>query len=185
MQESGFSLSFRMLDGNGTETQVTFRGATASEWGDVLKARAAFVKAATEGGWQPIQLRQAPQPTSAPATAKAPASNGNGHTFHATKLSIQFSPQGKKFGKLHGGSFQKFGVTVWPEVAEQLGFDLESLQPGEYGCELDVVYAVNDEGKPQKVVGLASGAKPQPSTQPKASHQERGFGQNDPEDVPF
>jgi hypothetical protein len=70
MSEAGFSLSFRMLDKQGNETQITMRGATSTAWKHVLKDRAEFLEGALKSGWEPIPARQ-----SAPQSALA----GNGH----------------------------------------------------------------------------------------------------------
>lgn len=200
MTEAGFSASFRMLDASGNEVQITMRGQAAADWNDVIKDRRAFLETAAKGGWSPVVLRQsqpqaasaAPQKTVTAAVvqqagqpSQRPTADGS-HTFHATKLKVEFSPQGKKVGKLCGGQFAKYGVTVWPEIAlEQLGFDLEATEAGEYNFDMEVAYVLNPEGKPQKVIGRAGGRAPQSVAPQQAAHEAAGFGANDPETTPF
>ena len=35
-------------------------------------------------------------------------------------LTVQFTPTGKKVGKIKGGKYTKIGVTVWPEVLKSI-----------------------------------------------------------------
>lgn len=64
---------------------------------------------------------------------------------------------GKAYWKVKGGSYQKFGVIVWPEVLEAAGFDVDNLNPLK---PVDLtgwtaVYSVKENGQPQKVIKLA------------------------------
>src|SRR3990167_5399468 len=47
-------------------------------------------------------------------------------------LTVQFTPTGKKVGKIKGGKYTKIGVTVWPEILKAVGLDIEPLSAGEY-----------------------------------------------------
>ena len=47
-------------------------------------------------------------------------------------LTVQFTPTGKKVGKIKGGHYTKIGVTVWPEVALTVGVNLDELAAGDY-----------------------------------------------------
>ena len=47
-------------------------------------------------------------------------------------LTVQFTPTGKKVGKIKGGKYTKIGVTVWPEVALTVGVNLDELAAGDY-----------------------------------------------------
>ena len=47
-------------------------------------------------------------------------------------LTVQFTPTGKKVGKIKGGHYTKIGVTVWPEVALMVGVNLDELAAGDY-----------------------------------------------------
>lgn len=170
MQEAGFSETIKLYNPDGAERMVTFRGENAEDWGKVEQEMAKYLTEKAKAGWRLTRPKPADaKPSNGQSVASsAPArpSPSGVHTFRATKLSVQFSPKGTKVGKLHGGNYQKYGVTVWPEVAQQFGFDLDKLQPGEYDCDMEVAYAVNEEGKPQKVIGLAGG---QPAPQVKAA----------------
>lgn len=76
--------------------------------------------------------------------------------FDVTAYEIAYTPKGQKILKVKGGKWTKFGVTVWPEVAEQSkaleGWD--SRDAGEYtiGGKLTAVVLM-EGGKPKKVVG--------------------------------
>lgn len=162
MNEAGFSETIKLVNADGAERMITFRGEKASDWPDVEKAMVECVLNAKEKGWTMPVLRQAPttQPnTSSSAQPPAP-SNGtpsaNGdNTFHATKLKIEFTPEGKKKGKLFGGKFTQYGVTIWPEVLQQFGHDIDQMNPGEYQFNAVVTYSLNEKNQPQKVTGRA------------------------------
>jgi hypothetical protein len=188
MYEAGFSETIKLFNDSGAERMVTFRGESYEEWGKVEAEIGKYLDEKKKAGWlltrpsaprpqsqQPQQADAQQQPAQQPRPQQAaqPQTGGAQLTFHATKFSVQFHPSGKKIGKFHGGKFQKYGVTAWPEVAGPLGFDVETLNPGEYACDLEVAYTVNAEDKPQKVTG-----------QDCARHQQHGFGQNDGE-VPY
>lgn len=98
-----------------------------------------------------------PQVGTAPA-APLPAVPGGVQTtgsFAAETLSATVD-DGKAYWKVKGGQFQKFGVTVYPEVLEAAGFDVDNLNPLK---PVDLagwtaLYSVKESGKPQKVVRL-------------------------------
>ncbi len=79
---------------------------------------------------------------------------GGGLSFTADTLTVEFNAKGEKTAKLKGGAFAKFGVRLWPEVAAQLGFDLNQYQAGDYRIDpMSVAYVNNTEGKPSKITG--------------------------------
>jgi len=164
MNEAGFSLSFRIVNDKGSEQTLTFRGEQAGDWKAVQSSARECVAEMMSHGWRLPELRTAPVVSSAPngqpvaPVAASPVSNGStgDHTFHATKLKIEFNPKGEKVGKMMGGKFEKFGVIAWPEVLTALGFNLAEMQAGEYKVDMVVAYAVNPEGKPQKITGRAA-----------------------------
>ena len=76
-------------------------------------------------------------------------------TFPAQELSATVN-DGKAYWKVKGDRFQKFGVTVWPEVLEAAGFEVETLNPLK---PVDLTgwmatYVVKENGMPQKIVRL-------------------------------
>lgn len=76
--------------------------------------------------------------------------------FEANILTVEWPPSGKKRGKMKGDKFTKFGVTLWPETAPILGFNLDDLNPGSYNIDpMMVAYCLNDKGQPDKIIGLA------------------------------
>lgn len=160
MNEAGFSLSLKVVNDKGAEQLLTFRGEHATDWPAVQSSARECVIEMMKTGWHLPELRALPaqqKPDSKPAAATATATNGNGeNTFRATKLKVEFSPDGKKKGKLFGGKFEKFGVTVWPEVLSTFGFDIDQMQPGEYQFDAVVTYALNDKNQPSKVTGRAA-----------------------------
>lgn len=60
----------------------------------------------------------------------------------------------KTYYKVKGGSFEKFGVTIWPEALQAAGFDLDTLAGVTSLKGYTAYYVLNDKGKPAKVVGL-------------------------------
>jgi hypothetical protein len=46
-------------------------------------------------------------------------------------LECVVSKNGKKYVKVHGGQYSKFGVPAWPEPLEAVGLDVEAMQPGQ------------------------------------------------------
>lgn len=159
MNEAGFSETIKLVNADGAERMITFRGEKASDWPDVEKAMVECVLNAKEKGWTMPVLRQAPvtqpaTPTAAPSNGTTSAAGDN--TFHATKLKIEFTPEGKKKGKLFGGKFTQYGVTIWPEVLQQFGHDIDQMSAGEYHFDAVVTYAVNEKNQPQKITGRAA-----------------------------
>lgn len=86
-----------------------------------------------------------------------PAANSPGGygAFPATSLNASVA-EGKVYWKIKGGDFQKFGVTVWPEVLVAAGIgpdELDPLQP------LDLVgwtatYSTKENGQPKKIIRI-------------------------------
>lgn len=182
MNESGFSITFKMHDHNNNDVQITMRSESAGDWLDVLTQRGNLIADATNKGWRvttpppkpqnpappiPQQLQPRPQSQSAPinrnggaqfapaAPVSQPQGNGNGggHTFRANRLKVEFSADGQKRARLFGGRYTQYGVTLWPETAPELGLDLTVMQAGEYTIDMEVAYVLNAQGKPQKVTG--------------------------------
>lgn len=60
----------------------------------------------------------------------------------------------KTYYKVKGGKFTKFGVTVWPEVLADAGFDLDTLAGVTSMVGYTAHYILNEKGDPAKVIGL-------------------------------
>jgi len=84
-----------------------------------------------------------PEAAFGPPEAQAPAKpeptrtkvDDDGAEYEYVKVSgltVQFTPTGKKVGKIKGGKYTKIGVTVWPEVALTVGVNLDELAAGDY-----------------------------------------------------
>ena len=100
---------------------------------------------------------------------KAPGKPGE-LAFDAEKL-VPNVNDGTVYWKIKGGNFQKWGVTVWPEVLRKAGLNPDELDPIN-GLDLTgwtAVYIVDPEkGHPKKVVELrppqnanGNGSRPQ------------------------
>ena len=64
--------------------------------------------------------------------------------------------EGKAYWKVQGGPFSKFGVTVWPEVLGEAGFDCDQLDPTQtYNLTGHTATYMRVDGKPKKVTRLA------------------------------
>lgn len=64
---------------------------------------------------------------------------------------------GEKTYKAQGPSYKKFGVRIWPEVLPDLGVNADGLKFGENKLPKPLkVRALLVDGKPKKVIGLAS-----------------------------
>jgi len=90
-----------------------------------------------------------------PIAKSAPPKAQTGETFQAETMEATVN-KGKAYWKIKGGKFAKFGVTIWPEVLEAAGFNLEELDTGESYSLAGYVasYSLKEDGKPEKVVKL-------------------------------
>lgn len=139
-----------------------------------------FEKGALAHGWQPISdgrdmalglkpraeaAAPAPAPTNGSSKPATPplatgtpppqAAQGGALTFNAEKLTATVT-NGTTYWKVAGGQFSKFGVTIWPEVLQDAGFDPAALDPTQvYNLAgYKAHYALNDKGKAGKVTLL-------------------------------
>lgn len=74
-------------------------------------------------------------------------------TFKAETLEITIKGD-KTYYKVKGGKFAKFGVTIWPEVLQAAGFDLDTLAGITNLTGYTAHYVLNEKGDPNKVIGL-------------------------------
>lgn len=161
MQEAGTSINIQFYREDGASIQATIREPfnpedPSSADQECFKRAAAVIVQMKEKGWLivPGEPRKAIQNA---VNRDAHTSNGGGdNTFRATKLQVKRDDKDQKIGKLKGDRFMKWGVTLWPEMAAEMGFDLESMAVGDHDIEpINVRYILNDKGDPQKVVGFA------------------------------
>jgi hypothetical protein len=89
--------------------------------------------------------------------------NGNGQEgqiieFDAEEIVTILDDSGtRKLFRIKGGQFSTYGLRVWPEVLETLGFEPELMELGSTPLHLRVAARVGIQGK-QKVIGIAGGA---------------------------
>lgn len=90
------------------------------------------------------------------------ATAGTEQRFTADKMTATVN-DGKAYWKVRGGMFQKYGVTIWPEVLEAAGFDAAAMDPlTVYDLAgWTAVYILNEDGNAQKVTQLIAPANGQ------------------------
>lgn len=67
---------------------------------------------------------------------------------------------GKVYWKVKGEQYQKYGVTIWPEVLADAGYDVDALNPLK-AVDLSgfvAICTVKENGKPKKVIRLETGS---------------------------
>lgn len=89
-----------------------------------------------------------------PATQPATQPTASAETFSTEKLVVSIS-NGKKYFKIKGGQWAKYGVTVWDEVLIAAGIPVGKLEGQEYNLPSYVATFVRKaDGKPDKVTKL-------------------------------
>jgi hypothetical protein len=168
MPEAPACLNFRGTTQKGWDVQFTLR-----DWSeDALLARfGAFVKRLEEAGVTPpgqLTHHSVPAPLQQPSLASAtpnelPQVTGSPAPQKAEELSFEAETlvgsmsEGKRFWKVKGGKFAKFGVTIWPEAARESNIDLDAADISKaYPLPHGMVahYILNDKGQPAKVTRL-------------------------------
>ena len=101
--------------------------------------------------------------TSEPTQPTAPAApkNDGPLSFLTEKLSVSMT-DGKKYFKIKGEQYKKFGVTVWPEVLKEIGVNPDAAESKEYDFKgWRAFYTLKDDGSghPAKIVKLEAVAK--------------------------
>ena len=94
------------------------------------------------------------------ATSTGNGNGGEGHIieFDAEEIVTTLDDSGtRKLFRIKGGQFSTYGLRVWPEVLETLGFEPELMELGSTPFHLRVAARVGIQGK-QKVIGIAGGA---------------------------
>lgn len=101
--------------------------------------------------------RELPAPGPQAPAGLSPVSHGGTLTFKAE--SLEKSTKGDKtYYKVKGPKFPTYGVTVWPEVLIEAGFDLDTLTGVTSLTGYIAHYILKEGDKPDKVVGLAKAA---------------------------
>ena len=126
----------------------------------------AFLKSLTEDGWcpeasaRPTNGKEATQ-TAAPENTPL-ESQGEIKEFAAEYMDCTIS-KGREIWKVHGGPFKKYGVTVWPEVWRELGWDVKAINangvPQTYRLDGYVAQYLEVDAKPKKVTRLIEAKK--------------------------
>lgn len=174
LPEMPVSVNFYAVDQDGFNYQWTLRD--INEIG-LLKRVNAFKALLLSNGVVPKQVGQQPQgqaqqgqaadnsprpPMKGETSERAamvtpPGANGNKNalSFQADNM-VGSITEGQQYWKVKGGKFSKYGVTVWPEVLEAAGFDVDALNIGQrYSLQgFTAYYVLNSEGKPHKVTEL-------------------------------
>jgi hypothetical protein len=74
-------------------------------------------------------------------------------SFVTETISVSITNE-KKFFKVKGGKYSKFGVTAWPEVLHSIGMNTENAEAKEYPFPGYKATYVLKDGKPSKVTKL-------------------------------
>lgn len=151
--EAPASWNIRYDNAFGAGEQITLRG---ERYADIA------ADADTARRWvlehtRPVSGKaQEAQPAApAPAGALPVAQAQSGGLSFAAKTLVGSVTEGKTYWKVKGGKFEKYGVTVWPEVLEAAG--LTNLNPMQ-AYDLNgwtAHYSIKDGDKADKVVRLA------------------------------
>ena len=159
MTESKFSFNCYLDHEDGYGGQMTVRGETSEELAANWDAMAAELS--KRGYRRSLRKEGAPKTeepkADAPKTSQ-PNTTNTSLSFDATEIAVS-ATDGKTYYKVKGGKYAKFGVTVWPEVLTEAGFDLAGLVAGQnYSLDHIARYEEWDkDGKTQrKVVALQS-----------------------------
>lgn len=73
--------------------------------------------------------------------------------WESTLISCNFQDN-KKFVRVHGGRWQKFGVAIYDEVLDTIGFKREAMNPGQYNGKWKAVCELNSDGKPVRIKSI-------------------------------
>lgn len=158
--ECQVSMNWTMIDGFGSNVQITMRGVNLPDYAAVLKTRKEFCDKAQESGWTfPGKVAPVAGLTAAgPLPASHQASDVAELSFPAQALSSS-SNAGKSYFKVKGGRFTKFGVNIWPEVLAAAGLKAE-VGPDKSLEGYTAFYVLKADGKEDKVIRLAKNGAP-------------------------
>ena len=159
--EAPISLNFVLTRKDGMSVQFTLReGLQADDAVKLFGVMQHMIDTALAKGWTVPggKATAAVQviPMSAQAAPAAPQSehpriDNSALSFPVSTLGVTID-NGKTYFKAKGGRFEKFGVTVWPEVLAAAGLDVSNLPQKWAGWT--AYYSVKEDGKPEKVTKL-------------------------------
>jgi hypothetical protein len=164
--EAPASLNFTAYTPRGYRVQMTLRDESE---GNLLERFKTTIGIVQDLGWswsmtpQPQNGAKPPelptQGSGAPPVATAvplaaPADSEVMDSFSAETLVANVN-EGKAYWKVQGGPFTKFGVTIWPEVLNEAGFDCDQLDSTQtYSLAGHTATYTKVDGKPKKVTLL-------------------------------
>lgn len=165
--EAPVSTNVYLHSKKGASIQLTVRsGATKEEVQSVLDVLAHGIGYAAEK-YKLTTEKQAVSASVPELPGNAPGYSGN-LSFQAEEL-VKSVHEGKTYWKVKGHPFMKYGVTVWPEVLTETGFNIDQLTDNVYNLSgYTVQYVEKEPGKPNKVIKLvkadgATAQTPQPT----------------------
>jgi hypothetical protein len=89
-----------------------------------------------------------------PFPTEEPSQPATAPSFAAEKLFCE-KRNDKMYFKVKGGTWMKYGVTVWNEVLVKAGIQPSTLNVGEYTLKgYQALYTLKADGKPEKVIEL-------------------------------
>ena len=157
--EAPRSVNFYGVSTKGWNLQFTIRSvdneSLLKELGDLINRVEALGVVPKAVGQQPSNVSHDTAPPPPPTSAPPPVHEVAYDTFEAAEL--EGSTRGDKtYWKVKGGKFSKYGVTIWPEVLEEAGFNVNDLDPATVYSLAGYTarYVTKEDGKPDKVIKL-------------------------------
>ncbi|MBI3460739.1 hypothetical protein HY009_07410 [Candidatus Acetothermia bacterium] len=162
MQEAKSSLNFFGVTKKGWRCQFTLRDESEAALLDrfgkfvtILETKGIVPYEHTKG---PVHQSKAEQAASQ-LTVNGKGDHGEYEIVQGGVISVISNEKGDVAYKYKGGRFKQFGVRVWPEVLEQLGWKLDSMRIGkEYSVENYRAKILLKKGRVSKVIELIPAA---------------------------
>lgn len=161
--EAVYSFSTNALSRDGLPGTWTVRARVGENGASFYARTDNFLQSIIKHGWmvpqrppQSAPANTAPAPTNgAPVAPPQAGATANGSESFPCKILAATVESGKAYWKIKGGRFEKFGVTVYPEVLTAAGFaTLDPLRQYDL-TGYTATYALKEDGKPAKVTALA------------------------------
>ncbi len=156
-KEAPASLNFTGVTQRGWRFQLTLRDDSEANLLERFKTTASVLldEGVTPNGAKAAPVVAASSNGAPPAVAIPTATQGEEDSFSAETLVANVN-EGRAYWKVQGGPFSKFGVTIWPEVLNEAGFDCDQLDPTQtYSLSGHTATYMKVDGKPKKVTRLA------------------------------
>ena len=168
LPEAPASVNLKIADDGTYDVWFTFRGHSREALADgipemvkrlqgvgIIASDEALAQRRAERENTRAAIRAPQQQVNPAAGANPPATNGQPKTFPAQTL-VPSVNEGKTYFKVKGGQFTKYGVKVWPEVLQEVGFDLDQLDATQtYDLSrYEAIYSIKEDGAPEKVTKL-------------------------------